>query len=430
MRGKTLEIRAGFTIRNLPGKRPALLFAEPTGGSLFHQRATDARIQEQVPESDPQAPGGIPVRTLRLTTNIMGDRFVEGIPDEDILGYQLKQPDHLRGTAIPVAVAVQAKGPDGKPVLVERIGRFGWKRQLASVLNFAAGAYLNEMGITSLLNMDENLSRDGKGNVRFVGAIGNQPSEFDPRPEPEDKNEHDDDNSKPDTPFGADVEAFTRFTRSLTMPPQAIPDGANPADAKAGEALFGTDGDNDGFFGFFGTPKGTTGIGCFQCHRVTFTTPGAGTFIHMLGAPDQAGSDIKDLKDPNAKPSTVPAALGGRRIFPYSDFLLHDIGTGDGITQQHHAENPPTNFKNRRPMLTPQVMEALTKDPGKKYKIVDIERQTTPAAATRPSPEELNEPGRLMRENPALPPAAVTGTGPADLDQSVRNMIRTARCGA
>ena len=28
---------------------------------------------------------------------------------------------------------------------------------------------------------------------------------------------------------------------------------------------------------------------------------------------------------------TVPNALGDKVINPYSDFLLHDIGTGDGI---------------------------------------------------------------------------------------------------
>jgi len=29
----------------------------------------------------------------------------------------------------------------------------------------------------------------------------------------------------------------------------------------------------------------------------------------------------------------VPAALGNKIIHPFSDFLLHDIGTGDGIVQ-------------------------------------------------------------------------------------------------
>jgi CxxC motif-containing protein (DUF1111 family) len=30
---------------------------------------------------------------------------------------------------------------------------------------------------------------------------------------------------------------------------------------------------------------------------------------------------------------TVPEALGAKIIHPFSDFLLHDIGTGDGIVQ-------------------------------------------------------------------------------------------------
>jgi CxxC motif-containing protein (DUF1111 family) len=29
----------------------------------------------------------------------------------------------------------------------------------------------------------------------------------------------------------------------------------------------------------------------------------------------------------------VPAALGNKIIHPYSDFLLHNVGTGDGIVQ-------------------------------------------------------------------------------------------------
>ena len=31
--------------------------------------------------------------------------------------------------------------------------------------------------------------------------------------------------------------------------------------------------------------------------------------------------------------SGVPEALGNKIIHPFSDFLLHDIGTGDGIVQ-------------------------------------------------------------------------------------------------
>ena len=38
----------------------------------------------------------------------------------------------------------------------------------------------------------------------------------------------------------------------------------------------------------------------------------------------------------------VPPALGNRTIHPYSDFLLHDIGTGDGIPIQPTQEFMPT----------------------------------------------------------------------------------------
>jgi len=41
---------------------------------------------------------------------------------------------------------------------------------------------------------------------------------------------------------------------------------------------------------------------------------------------------------------TVPPALGGKTIHPYSDFLLHNIGTGDGIVQNGP---PDTASKNK-----------------------------------------------------------------------------------
>jgi CxxC motif-containing protein (DUF1111 family) len=39
---------------------------------------------------------------------------------------------------------------------------------------------------------------------------------------------------------------------------------------------------------------------------------------------------------------TIPEALGGKTFYPYSDFLLHDVGTGDGIAvpmQEHYGRN-------------------------------------------------------------------------------------------
>jgi CxxC motif-containing protein (DUF1111 family) len=56
----------------------------------------------------------------------------------------------MRGTAISVPL-LEATGQT-------RIGRFGWKDQLASLLSFSSDAYLNEMGITNRFNLVENTS--------------------------------------------------------------------------------------------------------------------------------------------------------------------------------------------------------------------------------------------------------------------------------
>ncbi|HEX6502652.1 MAG TPA: di-heme oxidoredictase family protein [Terriglobales bacterium] len=70
-------------------------------------------------------------------------------------------------------------------------------------------------------------------------------------------------------------------------------------------------------------------IGCNICHVPSITTAPPGTVI-------------------NGGAFTVPAALGNKIIHPYSDFLLHDVGTGDGIVQNGPAD---TANKLRTPPL-------------------------------------------------------------------------------
>ena len=69
------ELRAGR--RKNPGD-PNSDFIEPPGGSLIHQRAIDSQIQERVRDIDT-------VRTLRMSTNTLGNGFVEVIQDRTIL---------------------------------------------------------------------------------------------------------------------------------------------------------------------------------------------------------------------------------------------------------------------------------------------------------------------------------------------------------
>jgi CxxC motif-containing protein (DUF1111 family) len=150
-----------------------------------------------------------------------------------------------------------------------RGGRFGWKNQQASLLSFAADAYKNEMGITSPLEPVEN---DNNGQPL--------PPDLDLFTEPEDD--------------GADVQLFADFMRSTKVPP-VDQDIASTSAAIAGSTLFNN-------------------IGCAQCHTRRFVTVPVNTAI-------------------NGGAFSVPSALANKVIHPFSDFLLHDVGTGDGIVQ-------------------------------------------------------------------------------------------------
>jgi len=100
----------------------------------------------------------------------------------------------------------------------------------------------------------------------------------------------------------ADIDRFARFIRA-TKAPARDAQQAGSATAKAGETLFAK-------------------VGCDICHVSTLTTAASGTVI-------------------NGGKYTIPDALGSKTFHPYSDFLLHDIGTGDGIVvamQEHYGK--------------------------------------------------------------------------------------------
>ena len=229
-------------------------FVDGPGGSLFNDRATNAQIQERVPGSETTV-------TLRMSTNTIGDGFVEAIDSNTLVAIANSQPLGLRGTFIQVPV-LEANGS-------LRGGRFGWKNQHASLVSFAADAYLNEMGITSPLQPVENTSN------------GNSVAAFDTVADPEDVG-------------GADVAEFANFMRATKAPPRDAVLAAS-ADAVAGSQIFDS-------------------IGCGTCHVRDIVTAPPGTVI-------------------NGGALTVHAALGNKRIHPFSDFLMHDVGTGDGIVQ-------------------------------------------------------------------------------------------------
>ncbi|HKD78986.1 MAG TPA: di-heme oxidoredictase family protein [Candidatus Angelobacter sp.] len=224
--------------------------------SLVNDRAICAQDSANVP-------GAENIRALRATTNVLGDGYVESIDSNTLLAIANAQPGQSRGQIAGQFIQVPVSEAPGQV----RGGRFGWKNQQASLLSFAADAYVNEQGITSRLQPNESTT--------VCDTVA----------DPEDH---------PDANGLADIDHFARFMRASQAPPvDAIL--AATAEAQAGAQIFNS-------------------IGCNICHVTSITTAPAGTVI-------------------NGGAFTVPAALGNKIIHPYSDFLLHDVGTGDGIVQ-------------------------------------------------------------------------------------------------
>ena len=261
------ELRAGHRGAHGKFENPDISIARGTevikDRSLVNDRAIcpsaafpGTEIQERVPDSEN-------IRTFRVSVNILGDGFVEAVSDQmfvDLAKEQCNKSHHrICGQVLYVPV-VEAPGTTA-------VGRFGWKDQQASLLSFAADAYLNEMGITSRLQPDE------------VTNLCNTASEP---------------NDKPGADGLSDIDRFARFVRASKAPARDAQLAATPK-AKEGAAL-------------------CTKVGCDQCHVETLSTAPAGTQI-------------------NGGTLSLSAAMGDKQFHPYGDFLLHDVGTGDGIVQ-------------------------------------------------------------------------------------------------
>jgi CxxC motif-containing protein (DUF1111 family) len=234
------------------------------GRSLVNDRAICAEAQER-------APGRENVRTFRMSLPVLGDGFVEAIDDNTMRAIAAAQPGQSGGRIHGQVIMVPMAEAPG----TLRAGRFGWKNQQASLLSFAADAYLNEQGITSRLQPTDTTT---------VCKTTSDPE--------------DEEN---------DIDQFAAFMRGTKAPPVDAALLATP-DAQAGQQIF-------------------TKIGCATCHVMSITTAPAGTVI-------------------NGGTFTVPDALGNKVIHPFSDFLLHNLGTGDGIVQN----GPPETANKVRTM--------------------------------------------------------------------------------
>jgi len=145
-----------------------------------------------------------------------------------------------------------------------------------------------------------------------------------------------------------DIAQFAAFMRATKVPPRGP---ITPA-VMEGQAVFEQ-------------------IGCNNCHVETLVTAPAGTSIH-------GGLFI------------VPEALGGKQIHPFSDYLLHDIGTGDGIVQNGPAD---TQYKMRTmPLWGLRTRTQL---------MHDAQSSTYSDAITRHAGEAANEAQQFEQLTPA-----------------------------
>jgi CxxC motif-containing protein (DUF1111 family) len=188
----------------------------------------------------------------RRTNPLFGLGLVDAVPDQSLMDIAQFEQEFTPETAGRALVVTDIFS--GLP----RVGRFGWKCQIATVLTFSGNAFLNEMGITTPFFPTEN---PPQGDVALLAA---NPARTNPN----------------DTT--ATVMQLADHTTFLAPPPR------RPRTRRAliGEALFFQ-------------------VGCADCHLPAMQTG----------------------------PNPV-AALNEVDFFPFSDFLLHDMGSlNDGIAQ-------------------------------------------------------------------------------------------------
>jgi CxxC motif-containing protein (DUF1111 family) len=117
----------------------------------------------------------------------------------------------------------------------------------------------------------------------------------------------------------SDIDHFARFIRASKAPSRDA-QLAGSATAQKGLRLFDK-------------------IGCATCHVETLTTAAAGTKI-------------------NGGTYAIPPALASVTLHPYGDFLMHDVGTGDGIVQATREHYGHRVFQQMSGYLAKQDFES------------------------------------------------------------------------
>lgn len=263
---------------------------EHLGGSLLQAEAID------IPGCEDEIPAIANVIAQRITNSVLGLGLIEAVADEDLIALANMGPGKAH-------MVESLEDPDG-PL---RVGRMGWKAQVATVLTFSADAARNEMGISNRLIPT---SPAPKGDMELLAMCSQK---ADPNDGPDDE--------------GFDfIDRVTDFQRYLAAPPQT------PRSGMTGEAIFHQ-------------------IGCAQCHVATLYTandpsledalrnreirPYSDFLLHNMGLLGdgivQGDAGQLDIRTP---------ALWGLRM---RDPMLHDGRVGGGTFADKIRRTTPGN---------------------------------------------------------------------------------------
>jgi len=285
------ELRGGF--RDASGKFH--MVGETTLFQMFS--LPDHRCQAVIPvEAN--------VIARRAPIPLFGAGLVEAIPDETLLA--LEDPFDRDRDGISGRAAVIVDKATGE----RRVGRFGWKAQIATLLTFSGDAYTNEMGITNDVFPEEPRGGVSEARMRECDRLKDPEDSVDPR-----------------TGKRA-IDNFEAFMKFLAPSPR----GPITDEVRAGEQVFAA-------------------IGCASCHVPALTTgANASSVLHR---------------------KTVPL---------FSDLLLHELGTGDGIEQgaaePDEIRTPALwGLRLRRPLLhdgsAPTISDAIRRHGGEASGVIE-----------------------------------------------------------
>lgn len=278
------------------------------GGSLLQRFAINPAARETIPHE-------ANVVAQRLSTPLFGLGLIEAIPDSTLIqNAKITKLDGVRGRAAEVTDITTGE---------KRIGRFGWKAQLASILAFSADAYSNEMGITNRFFPKENAPNGDEALLaRFKRTV-----------DPEDIL---------DTDGRGDIDLVADYMRLLAPPPRL----AMTPQAIAGEISF-------------------TQLGCASCH-----TPTMHTGLNVIPALDRKAvnlySDLllHDMGRLNDGIAQGNATMHEMRTPPLwglraRDRYLHDGRTNsvDGAIRAHEGEG--TVSRDRYTRMNQQQRQQL-----------------------------------------------------------------------